>query len=105
MTELAYAMVLDRSAVARNIKPLERDGYLVQVPDGEDGRSRGVKLTENGRVKLASATGSGVRLRAGSRKRTGRSVRWRCASRLQRFIRTAFWKSGSTTVLYNLSVD
>ena len=53
MTELAYAMVLDRSAVARNIKPLERDGYLVQVPDGEDGRSRRVELTESGRVKLA----------------------------------------------------
>lgn len=55
MTELAYAMVLDRSALARNIKPLERDGYLVQRPDDEDGRSRRVELTPAGRAKLAQA--------------------------------------------------
>jgi DNA-binding MarR family transcriptional regulator len=53
MTELAYAMVLDRSALARNIKPLERDGYLVQKPDDEDRRSRRVALTPAGRAKLA----------------------------------------------------
>lgn len=55
MTELAYAMVLDRSALARNIKPLERDGYLVQRPDDDDGRSRRVELTPAGRAKLAEA--------------------------------------------------
>ena len=55
MTELAYAMVLDRSALARNIKPLERDGYLVQQPDEADGRSRRVVLTAAGRAKLAEA--------------------------------------------------
>lgn len=55
MTELAYAMVLDRSALARNLKPLERDGYLVQRPDDEDGRSRRVELTAAGREKLVEA--------------------------------------------------
>jgi DNA-binding MarR family transcriptional regulator len=55
MTELAYAMVLDRSALARNIKPLERDGYLVQRPDDEDGRSRRVELTAAGRARLTQA--------------------------------------------------
>ena len=55
MTELAYAMVLDRSALARNIKPLERDGYLVQRPDDEDGRSRRVELTPAGRAKLTES--------------------------------------------------
>jgi DNA-binding MarR family transcriptional regulator len=52
MTELAHALVLDRSALARNIKPLERDGYLRQRPDDEDGRSRRVELTQVGRDKL-----------------------------------------------------
>jgi DNA-binding MarR family transcriptional regulator len=52
MTELAYGLVLDRSALARNIKPLERDGYLMQRPDDEDGRSRRVELTAAGRAKL-----------------------------------------------------
>ncbi|CAE6906673.1 hypothetical protein R69608_03255 [Paraburkholderia nemoris] len=55
MTELAYALVLDRSALARNIKPLERDGYLVQKPDDEDGRSRRVELTAAGSTKLHEA--------------------------------------------------
>ncbi|HXZ08206.1 MAG TPA: MarR family transcriptional regulator [Paraburkholderia sp.] len=55
MTELAYLMVLDRSALARTIKPLERDGYLVQRPDEDDGRSRRVELTPAGRGKLAES--------------------------------------------------
>jgi len=55
MTELAYAMVLDRSALAHNIKPLERDGYLVQRRDDEDGRSRRVELTPVGRAKLTES--------------------------------------------------
>ncbi|MEX3894115.1 winged helix-turn-helix transcriptional regulator [Paraburkholderia sp. JPY432] len=55
MTELAYSMVLDRSALARNVKPLERDGYLALRPDEDDGRSRRVDLTAAGRAKLAEA--------------------------------------------------
>jgi DNA-binding MarR family transcriptional regulator len=55
MTELAHAMVLDRSALARNIQPLERDGYLIQTRDEEDGRSRRVQLTSGGRAKLAES--------------------------------------------------
>ncbi|CAM3349456.1 HTH marR-type domain-containing protein [Bordetella sputigena] len=56
MTELAHAMVLDRSALAHNLKPLERDGYLVQIRDERDGRSRRVRLTTEGRRKLAEST-------------------------------------------------
>lgn len=55
MTELAYALVLDRSALAHNIKPLERDGYLVQVRDAHDGRSRRLELTKAGKAKLEEA--------------------------------------------------
>ena len=55
MTELATSMVLDRSALARNIRPLERDGYLEQRPDDEDGRSRRVELTALGRAKLTES--------------------------------------------------
>lgn len=55
MTELAHAMVLDRSALARNIKPLARAGYLVQCRDPLDRRSRRVELTEAGRAKLAES--------------------------------------------------
>lgn len=55
MSELAYAMVLDRSALAHNLKPLEREGYLVQTKDAKDGRSRRVTLTPTGRAKLNEA--------------------------------------------------
>jgi len=55
MSELAYAMVLDRSALAHNLKPLERDGYIVQTRDAQDGRSRRVALTASGRAKLMEA--------------------------------------------------
>ena len=55
MTQLAHAMVLDRSALAHNLRPLERDGYLVQHRDAVDGRSRRVALTEAGRAKLAES--------------------------------------------------
>lgn len=55
MTELARAMVLDRSALAHNIKPLERDGYLVQERDEIDGRMRRVVLTPAGRSKLTES--------------------------------------------------
>ena len=55
MSELAQAMVLDRSALARNIKPLERDGYLMQKPNAADGRSRLIEATPSGLAKLAES--------------------------------------------------
>lgn len=48
-------MVLDRSALARNLQPLERDGYLIQRREERDGRSWRVELTLSGRDKLAEA--------------------------------------------------
>ncbi|MGY6270758.1 MarR family winged helix-turn-helix transcriptional regulator [Achromobacter denitrificans] len=55
LTDLARALVLDRSALAHNLKPLERDGYVQTSRDPLDGRSRRVALTATGRAKLAEA--------------------------------------------------
>lgn len=55
MTELAHALVLDRSALARAIQPLERDGYLMQKRDEDDRRSRRVELTPVGQAKLTES--------------------------------------------------
>ncbi|MGE8619561.1 MAG: MarR family winged helix-turn-helix transcriptional regulator [Achromobacter spanius] len=55
MTDLARALVLDRSALAHNLKPLERDGYVEMSRDERDGRSRRVALTDAGRAKLAES--------------------------------------------------
>jgi DNA-binding MarR family transcriptional regulator len=55
MGDLAAAMVLDRSALAHNLKPLERDGLVAVVADEEDKRSRLVTLTKRGEAKLAES--------------------------------------------------
>ena len=52
MGELAAALVLDRSALAHNLKPLERDGFVAIVADPTDRRSRLVGLTDAGKAKL-----------------------------------------------------
>jgi DNA-binding MarR family transcriptional regulator len=53
MGELAAALVLDRSALAHNLKPLERDGYIRVLVSEDDRRTRLVMLTERGQQKLA----------------------------------------------------
>ena len=49
---LAAELVLDRGALAHNLKPLERDGYVRQDVDPNDRRNRVISLTGEGRAKL-----------------------------------------------------
>jgi DNA-binding MarR family transcriptional regulator len=56
MGELASSLVLDRSALAHNLKPLERDSLVQIVVDENDKRTRLAVLTEAGRAKLAEST-------------------------------------------------
>ena len=56
MGDLAAALVLDRSALAHNLKPLERDGLVAVAPDPQDKRSRLVTLTALGKAKLDQST-------------------------------------------------
>ena len=55
MSDLARDMVLDRSALSHNLKPLERDGFIELLPDETDKRGRLVTLTPAGRNKLAES--------------------------------------------------
>src|SRR5260370_402420 len=55
MGELAASLVHDRSALAHNIKPLEREGLVEAVADEHDKRNRLVALTEAGWAKLAQS--------------------------------------------------
>jgi DNA-binding MarR family transcriptional regulator len=52
MGQLAASLVLDRSALGHNLKPLEREGLIVLDVDPEDKRSRLAKLTKKGESKL-----------------------------------------------------
>lgn len=52
--QLAAILVMERTAMGRAIRPLERDG-LVAIAADDDGRRRIVKLTSAGRARLKSA--------------------------------------------------
>ena len=54
VTQLAEALVMDRTTLARNLKPLESLGLLT-VEAGTDRRRHLVRLTERGRQALARA--------------------------------------------------
>ena len=52
MCELAQAMVMDRSTLGHNLKPLERDDLVVLRLSPADRRKRYVELTKKGRSIL-----------------------------------------------------
>ncbi|MBY9067007.1 MarR family winged helix-turn-helix transcriptional regulator [Hyphomonas sp. WL0036] len=53
--EAAAFLVMDRTTLTANLKPLERMGYVETVPDKDDKRSRRLLLTDAGRQVLAAA--------------------------------------------------
>jgi DNA-binding MarR family transcriptional regulator len=55
LAELAQALVMDRSSLGHNLRPLERDG-LIELQEGEeDRRRRHIVLTRAGKSKVAAA--------------------------------------------------
>ncbi len=54
ITDLAEQLVMDRTTLTRNLKPVERDG-LVEVIAGKDARTRNVRVTAKGLKTLKKA--------------------------------------------------
>jgi DNA-binding MarR family transcriptional regulator len=54
ITDLAEILMMDRTTLTRNLRPLEADG-LVRVVPGADRRSRAVELTPAGGKAIAAA--------------------------------------------------
>lgn len=52
---LAEKLVMDPTTLTRNLRPLERQGYVVLTQDDKDRRSRKLCLTDAGRKKHAAA--------------------------------------------------
>ena len=52
---LAEKLVMDPTTLTRNLRPLERQGYVVLEPDPADRRARSLHLTEEGREVLRAA--------------------------------------------------
>jgi DNA-binding MarR family transcriptional regulator len=55
MAELAQALVMDRSALGHNLRPLERDGFITLQESDTDRRRRHVVLTAKGKAKFREA--------------------------------------------------
>jgi len=55
ISQLAEALVMDRTTLTRNLKPLEKDGYLKILPGLDDRRSRRVNITPAGKKIRANA--------------------------------------------------
>ena len=55
MCKLAAAMVMDRSTLGHNLRPLQRDALLILRTSSEDRRKRYVELTLEGRTLLRQA--------------------------------------------------
>lgn len=51
---LAQGMVMDRTTLTRNLRPLEKEG-LIRIAPGKDRRVREVSLTETGKSRLKRA--------------------------------------------------
>ncbi|MBE9006926.1 winged helix-turn-helix transcriptional regulator [Fortiea sp. LEGE XX443] len=54
INELAQGLAMDRTTLTRNLKPLEREGFI-QIEPGQDQRTRVVTLTTAGQNTLAKA--------------------------------------------------
>jgi DNA-binding MarR family transcriptional regulator len=54
INELAEGLGMDRTTLTRNLKPLEREGWLKSEP-GQDQRTRLISLTTDGAAAVAKA--------------------------------------------------
>jgi DNA-binding MarR family transcriptional regulator len=55
LAELADALATDRSSLGHNLRPLERDGFIVLREGAADRRRRHIALTSKGRTKWREA--------------------------------------------------
>ncbi len=55
LNQIADALVMDRSTLGRNIRPLIKAGLIESRPDEKDGRAQVLALTAAGEAKLADA--------------------------------------------------
>ena len=55
INELADILILDRTTLGRNLRPLQRDRYLTIRPGNEDRRARELVLTRKGEATVLRA--------------------------------------------------
>lgn len=69
---LAAELVMDRTTMGRNIRPLQRAGLVTAVVGKEDRRSRQLALTAQGRARMARARKGWLKAQAGFERAFGK---------------------------------
>lgn len=64
INELAQELFVDRTTLTRNLKPLQRAGWVTQTPHSTDGRSRCVSLSTQGRQLVVDAAPAWIEAQA-----------------------------------------
>lgn len=80
---LAAELVMDRTTLGRNIRPLERDGLLCAVADPSDRRARLLSITPRGVELVAAVQPAWAAAQAGLEARFGAEPAARLQSALQ----------------------
>jgi DNA-binding MarR family transcriptional regulator len=55
INSLAAELIMDRTTLGRNVRPLERDGLIVIEPDRDDRRSKVLRLSKAGDARFQRA--------------------------------------------------
>ena len=71
ISRLAQELVMDRTTLTRNLKPLEKNGWL-SIVSGEDRRTRALEITAKGRKVLARAIPLWDKAQSGVVRKIGR---------------------------------
>jgi len=92
---LAAELVMDRTTLGRNIRPLERDGLLCAIADPADRRSRLLSVTPRGAELVAAARPAWMTAQAEFEARYGAGPATRLQTALQDVV-TALHTSGNS---------
>jgi DNA-binding MarR family transcriptional regulator len=88
LSRVADGLVMDRTTLTRNLRPLERRGW-VRIEAGEDRRERNLSLTRSGRAALERALPLWQQAQARLHEQLG-DARWtRLRADLQALVATA----------------
>lgn len=83
---LAAELVMDRTTLGRNIRPLERDGLLCALTDPADGRSRLLSVTPRGAALVDAAWPAWSAAQAGFEAQYGAAPAAALQAALQRLV-------------------
>ena len=70
---LAERLIMDPTTLTRNLRPLERQGFVTMKPDRRDKRSRCLHLTASGRAAFEDAKPGWVRAQRRVEEALGRA--------------------------------